>query len=65
MGIQCRLCGEVILDEETAHQILGAAATISEKAGTDPLMAALAMLTAPLLVWGGIHVLVCKRTKMN
>jgi len=65
VGVKCRFCGEVILDEATARQLLGAGAVVSRQSGTDPLLAALAVIAAPLLLWGGIHMLTCRRTKMN
>lgn len=61
VGVKCRLCGEVIIDEMTARSLLSAGA----RYGKNPVMDALALLTVPLLLWGGMHMLFCRRTKMN
>ena len=61
VGVKCRLCDEVILDEMTARQLLAHGA----RSGKDPVFGAMAMLATPLLFWGGIHMLTCTRKKMN
>jgi hypothetical protein len=61
VGVKCRQCGEIIIDEMTARSLLSFGAGPS---GRD-LIGAMAMLAVPLLLWGGMHMLVCRRHKMN
>lgn len=64
VGVKCRLCDEVIMDEMTARQCFGAGATIY-RGDLPPVIGGAMFLAVPLLLWGGMHMLTCKRTKMN
>lgn len=61
VGVKCRLCDKVILDEPTARQLL----EHGVRSGKDPIMGAIALLSVPLAVWGAIHILTCTRKKLN
>lgn len=65
VGVKCRLCDEIILDEATARELLAIGAWSAEDQKQDPVLGAMALLTLPLLVNGGLHMLACTRRKMN
>lgn len=52
------------MDEAAMHEYF-AAGILMRPLGGDPLFGGLSFLAIPLLLNGGIHMLTCKRTKMN
>lgn len=64
VGVKCRLCDEVIMDEAAMREYFAVGALVRPP-GMHRAFAGLSFLTVPLLLNGGIHMLLCKRTKMN
>lgn len=63
MGVKCRLCDEVIINEMEARQLFEVGAHTGPQ-GFDPFRG-MALLATPILVNGALHMLMCKRTKLN
>lgn len=64
LGVKCRLCDEVILDEKEANEIL-AVGMIARPANVHPVFTGLSLLSFYLLMNGGIHMVTCKAGKTN
>lgn len=52
------------MDEAALREYL-AAGMLLKRPGMHPAFASLSFLAVPLLLNGGIHMLLCRRTKMN
>ncbi len=65
MGVKCRLCDEVIIDEAAAREFWAVGSLTAPKGTTRSLMNGLAMVMTPIIIHGGIHMLMCTRRKMN
>lgn len=65
VGVKCRLCDEVIIDEAEARELWAVGSLTAPKGTANSVMNGFAMMATPLLFNGGIHMLTCTRRKMN